>query len=250
MGGAARDPSKMPTPDYHLDAPADLIADLVTGNHILFNEKIVDAFGHLSVRHPANPNHYLMSRHLAPGLVTPADVLTFDLDSNPIHDMGVRYYSERFIHGEIYKVRPDIIAVVHCHAPPLIPFAATKTTLRPIYHMSGFLGCGCAQFNIRDTAGATDMLIRDPVRAVALAKALGDKPIVLMRGHGATVTGNGIRQVVYRSVYATMNAHLQLEAIRLGEPFFLDEEEAALASASNDKSLDRAWNLWKREASQ
>jgi HCOMODA/2-hydroxy-3-carboxy-muconic semialdehyde decarboxylase len=116
--------------------------------------------------------------------------------------------------------------------------------------MSGFLGCGCAQFNIHDTAGATDMLIRDPTRAVALAEALGDKPIVLMRGHGATVTGNAIRQVVYRSVYATMNAHLQLEAIRLGEPLFLDTEEAELASASNDKSLDRAWNLWKREASK
>ncbi len=234
--------------DFHTGADAALIEDLVMGNHILFNEKIVDAFGHLSVRHPNNPNHYLMSRHLAPGLVTAADVLTFDLDSNPVHDMGVRYYSERFIHGEIYKARPDVMAVVHCHASALIPFGSTRTGLRPIYHMSGFLGCGCAQFNIADTAGKTDMLIRDPSRAKSLAAALGDKSIVLMRGHGATVIGNAIRQVVYRSVYATMNAQLQLEAIRLGEPMYLDEEEAELAAQSNDKSLDRAWNLWKREA--
>jgi ribulose-5-phosphate 4-epimerase/fuculose-1-phosphate aldolase len=233
--------------DFHCGADAAIIQDLVTGNRILFDQKVVDAFGHLSVRHPANPNTYLMSRHLAPGLVTAQDILTFDLESNPIHDMGVRHYSERFIHGEIYKARPDVIAVVHCHAPPLIPFAATRTTLRPIYHMSGFLGCGCAQYDIREAIGVTDMLVRDPIRARALAVALGDKPIVLMRGHGATVIGISIRQVVYRAVYAAMNAQLQLEAIRLGEPLYLDPEEAQLAAEGNDKSLDRAWNLWKRD---
>ena len=227
-------------------ADPTVIADLVTGNHILFDQNIVDAFGHLSVRHDQNPNQYLMSRHLAPGLVTEADLLAFDLDSNPVIDLGVRYYSERFIHGEIYKARPDVVAIVHCHAPALIPFAATRQALRPIYHMSGFLGCGCAQFDIRDSAGQTDMLVRDPSRARALALALGTKPMALMRGHGATIVGSSIRQVVYRSVYATMNARLQLDAVRLGEPIFLDAEEAALASASNDKSLDRAWNLWKR----
>ena len=136
---------------------------------------------------------------------------------------------------------------MHCHAAGLIPFGATRSTLRPIYHMSGFLGCGCAQFDVRDSSGMTDMLIRDPSRARALAVALGDKPIVLMRGHGATIIGTTIRQVVYRSVYANTNAALQLEALRLGEPIYLDPEEARLAAEGNDKSLDRAWNLWKRD---
>jgi ribulose-5-phosphate 4-epimerase/fuculose-1-phosphate aldolase len=233
--------------DYLFGAPADIVADLVTGNHILYDQKIVDAFGHLSVRHPSDPGRYLMSRHLAPGLVDEQTLLTFDLDSVPVRDMGVRYYSERFIHGEIYKARPDVMAVVHCHAPPLIPFGSTRTALRPIYHMSGFLGCGCAQWDIRESSGMTDMLVRDPGRAKSLASALGDKPIVLMRGHGATIVGQSIRQVVYRSVYAAMNAALQLEAIRLGEPFYLETEEAELAAAGNDKSLDRAWNLWVRD---
>lgn len=233
---------------YQFGASAEVIEDLVVGNRILSDQKIVDAFGHISVRHDRDPNRYLMSRHLAPGLVTADDILTFDLDSVPVKDMGVRYYSERFIHGEIYKARPDVIAVVHCHAPALIPFGSTRTNLRPMYHMSAFLGCGCAQYDIRDAVGSSDMLVRDPVRARALAVTLGDKPMALMRGHGATVVGFSIRQVVYRSVYATLNAQLQMEAIRLGEPIYLDEEESKLAAESNDKSLDRAWNLWKREA--
>lgn len=238
------------TEDYCFGASAEVIEDLVIGNRILFNQKIVDAFGHLSVRHPLDPGRYLMSRHLAPGLVTAADVLTFDLDSMPVRDMGLRYYSERFIHGEIFKARPDVMAVVHCHAPALIPFASTRTGLRPMYHMSAFLGCGCAQYEIREAVGMSDMLVRDPVRARALAVVLGDKPMALMRGHGATMVGTSIRQVVYRAVYATMNAQLQMDAIRLGEPIFLDPEEARLAAESNDKSLDRAWNLWKREAGE
>jgi ribulose-5-phosphate 4-epimerase/fuculose-1-phosphate aldolase len=230
--------------------PADptLVDELVVGNRILFDQKIVDAFGHLSVRHDKDPTRYLMSHHLAPGLVTAADVVTFDLDSAPLRDIGKRYYSERFIHGEIYKARPEINAVVHCHAPQLIPFGATKVALRPIYHMSGFLGAGVPVFEIREAAGMTDMLVRTPLLGRALAVALGDKPIVLMRGHGATMVGTSIKQVVYRAVYAALNAALQLEALRLGEPMFLADEEAALAAARNDTALDRAWGLWRRQA--
>lgn len=230
--------------------PADpaLIDELVTGNRVLYHRSIVDAFGHLSVRHDKDPAKYLMSRHLAPGLVTVADIVTFDLDSAPVHDIGKRYYSERFIHGEVYKARPDVVAVVHCHAPQLIPFGATGVPLRPIYHMSAFLGAGVPIFEIRETGGATDMLVRTPALGGALASRLGDKPVILMRGHGATMVGASIRQVVYRAIYATLNAALQMEAMSLGEPTFLTPEESILASDRNDKAVDRAWALWQREA--
>ena len=230
--------------------PADpaLIDELVTGNRVLYHRSIVDAFGHLSVRHDKDPAKYLMSRHLAPGLVTVADIVTFDLDSTPVHDIGKRYYSERFIHGEVYKARPDVVAVVHCHAPQLIPFGATGVPLRPIYHMSAFLGAGVPIFEIREAGGATDMLVRTPALGGALASRLGDKPVILMRGHGAIMVGASIRQAVYRAIYATLNAALQMETMRLGEPKFLTPEESILASDRNDKAVDRAWALWQREA--
>ena len=229
-------------------AAKELIADVVTGNHILFQQGVVDAFGHLSVRHDKDPTKYIMARHLAPGLVTAEDLVTFDLDSNPVGDTSQRYYSERFIHGEIYKARPEVIAVVHCHAPELIPFGVTKASLRPIYHMSGFLGAGVARFEIRDAGGMTDMLVRTPALGKALALSLGDKPIVLMRGHGATMVGETIKQVVYRAIYAARNAGLQMEALRLGDVTYLESEEAAKAAATNDKAMERAWGLWEREA--
>ena len=228
-------------------APA-LIDELVTGNRILYHQAIVDAFGHLSVRHDKDPAKYLMSRHLAPGLVTAGDIVTFDLDSVPVRDIGKRYYSERFIHGEVYKVRPDVMAVVHCHAPQLIPFGATQVPLRPIYHMSAFLGAGVPIFEIREVGGVTDMLVRTPALGRALAARLADKPVILMRGHGATMVGVSIRHVVYRAIYSAMNATLQMKALRLGEPTFLSQEEAVLAADRNDKAVDRAWELWRREA--
>lgn len=233
-------------------APADeTIQDLVIGNKILYRQKVVDAFGHLSVRHDKDPARYLMSRYVPPSFVTAGDIVTFDLDSNPLDKTGLRYYSERFIHGEIYKLRPDVQAIVHCHAPQLIPFAATKVPLRPLYHMSAFLGCrGCGVpvFDIRETAGMTDMLIRTPELGKALAASLDDKPIVLMRGHGATIVGASIKQAVYRSIYAVENAALQMDAVRLGEPVYLADEEAVKAAESADKVVERPWALWRCEA--
>jgi ribulose-5-phosphate 4-epimerase/fuculose-1-phosphate aldolase len=228
-------------------ASAEIIDDLVSGNRILFQHKVVDAFGHISIRHDKDPNKYVMARHLAPGLVTKDDLVTFDLDSNALTDDSKRYYSERFIHGEIYKARPEVTAVVHCHAPQLIPFGVTKAKLRPIYHMSAYLGTGVPVFEIRETGGMTDMLVRTPALGQALALALGDKQIILMRGHGATMVGTSVQQVVYRSIYAAQNATLQMEAMRLGEPTYLEAEEAAKASAGNDGALYRPWALWKRE---
>jgi ribulose-5-phosphate 4-epimerase/fuculose-1-phosphate aldolase len=230
-------------------ASAALVDELVMGNRILFHEKVVDAFGHISARHDKDPAKFLLSRHRAPGLVQASDIVVHDFDGNPEGaEPGARLYGERFIHGEIYRARPDVVAVVHCHAPQLIPFGATRSTLKPLYHMSGFLGRGVPIFEIRETGGMTDMLIRSSPLGAALAKSLGAHPMVLMRGHGATMVGNSIQQVVYRSIYAALNAALQMEALRLGEPIYLAREEAEQAEATNDKALDRAWALWRQEA--
>ncbi len=232
------------------EASGDLLEELVTGNHILSQQKIVDAFGHISVRHDKDPGKFLMARHLAPGLVSPKDIVTFDLDCIPLVNPAKRYYSERFIHGEIYKTRPEITSVIHCHAPALIPFGATRTPLKPIYHMSGYLGAGVPVFDIRQSFGMTNMLIRTAELGRALAVSLGNKPMVLMRGHGATMVGHSIKQVVYRAIYAAMNAALQMEALRMGSPTYLEGDEARLAGEMNDRSLDRAWGYWVNEAKE
>ncbi len=235
------------TPAYQCGAPASLIQQLVDANRILARYRIVDAFGHVSARHPEDAQTYLISRSIAPNLVSTADIMAFDLDSEAKVETEMRSYSERFIHGEIYKARPDVMSIVHCHAQPLIPFGATRNALKPIFHMCGFLGFGCAHYDIRDKSGWTDMLVRDPGRARDLAASLGDKPIVLMRGHGATVVGVTVIQAVHRTYYATVNAQLQSESLRLGTPIYLEDEEARLAAAANDGSAERAWNLWKDE---
>jgi ribulose-5-phosphate 4-epimerase/fuculose-1-phosphate aldolase len=225
----------------------EIADDLVVANQILFDQGVLDGFGHISVRHDRDPAKYVMARHLAPGLVTEADLLEFNLDSEPVVDIGKRYYSERFIHGEIYRTRPDVMSVVHTHASSLIPFGVTKAKLRAIYHMSGFIGVETPVFEIREADGETDMLISSPLRAKALSVSLGARPMVLMRGHGATVVGASIRQSVYRAVYAMMNAQLQSEALKLGEVNFLTETEAMKAAESNNRSLDRPWEMWKRQ---
>ena len=230
-----------------------LVEDLVAANRVLADLGVVDGFGHVSVRSDTDPNHYFMSRSLAPALVQAEDILEYDLDSNaidgPARQGGKALFLERFIHGEIYKARPDVKAVVHCHSPSLIPFGATTAKLQPIYHMSSFLGAGVPVFEIREVAGhGSDLLIRNPTLGAALAKVLGDKAVALMRGHGAVVVGNAIPQVVFRAYYTEMNARLQAEAMRLGAVTYLSAEEAAAAARTNDGVLARAWDLWKRKA--
>ena len=225
-----------------------LMEDLVLANRILFHQRIVDGLGHISVRHDQDPGRYLMARMRVPGLVSADDIITYDLDSNPQGD-DRKSYNERFIHGEIYKARPDVQSVVHCHTRALLPFTVTKAPLRPLYHMSGFLGKGVPVFDIRDAAGGpTNMLVRDPKLGRALAQSLGDKNMVLMRGHGATLVGNSIKNAVFRAIYAAENAELQMEAMRLGDVMYLSPEEAVLGAEineSNDTSLDRPWSAWK-----
>ena len=233
--------------------PADpaLIEDLVAANHILFDQGVVDGFGHVSARHDRDPNRFLLSRSMAPGLVTPADIMEFDLDGAPVDPRGRAVYLERFIHGEIFRLHPKVGSVVHSHSPAVIPFGVSRTALRPLYHMSGFLGTGAPVFEIRDAAGpATDMLIRSRELGHALAVELGDHPVMLMRGHGSVAVGPTVRQAVFRAVYTEVNARMESEALRLGDVTFLNEQEAAQATATNAALVDRPWELWRKRAAE
>ena len=232
-------------------APADpaLLEELALANHILADQGVVDGFGHISVRHDKDPSHYLLARSMAPGLVTPADILEYDSDSAPVDARGRASYLERFIHGEIYRARADVKSIVHNHSPGLIPFGVAGAALRPVYHLAGFLGGGVPIFEIRDTAGpASNLLVSNNAFGRALAGTLGAHPVALMRGHGAVVVGTSIKQTVFRAVYTEVNARLQAEAQRLGTVNFLTDEEAAAASKTNDGLIERPWELWRRHA--
>jgi ribulose-5-phosphate 4-epimerase/fuculose-1-phosphate aldolase len=226
-----------------------LLDDLVAANRILYDQAVVDGFGHVSVRHDKDPNRYLLSRSMAPALVTRDDIIEYDLDSNPVDAQNRASYLERFIHGELYKARPDIIAVVHSHSPAVIPFADTAVPLKPMNHSAGFLGAGVPVFEIRETVGPTsDMLIRNPTLGHALAATMGNHSVALMRGHGSVAAAQSIRHVVFRAVYTEVNARMQADATRLGTPTFLSAEEAAAAAKTNDGLVDRPWALWKQRA--
>lgn len=222
----------------------DQITKLVVANRILSQHGIVDGFGHVSVRDARQGDRFLLSRSLAPAQVTVADIMCFDLSGEAIDDRRTPYL-ERFIHSEIYRARTDVQAVVHNHSPSVIPFGATRSPLKPIYHMSAFLGPASAIFEIRDAGGDTDLLVRNRELGAALAASLGQQSVVLMRGHGCTVVGTSLEQVVYRAIYTEMNARLQMQAHMLGKADFLSAAEAVKASATMDATLIRAWNLWR-----
>ncbi len=223
-----------------------LVEKLVMANRILYDQGVVDGFGHISVRHDQSPVHFLLSCNRAPGLVTAADILTYDLSGDLAVASSQRSYLERFIHSEIYKARPDVVSVVHSHSQSVIPFGATGQRLRPIFHMSGFLGSGSALFEIRDSGGNTDLLIRDSGLGKALAESLAGHNCVLMRGHGSTTVAPSVELAVYRAIYAEVNARLQIQAAALGPINFLNEEEASLAAATTEGQVVRAWDLWRQ----
>ncbi len=203
------------------------------------------------MRHDKDPNRFLMSRGLSADLVTAKDIIEFDLDSRPVDTHGLpmsALFTERYIHGEIYKARPDVIAVVHTHAASLIPFGDTKVPLKPMYHRSAFIAFGIPIFEIRDRAGMTDMLIRDATLGRHLAEALGDHPAILMRGHGAAITGPSLPRVVGRTIFLALNATLQAEAMRMGAPItYMDIEEARKIEAREGHGLARTWEGWKQK---
>ena len=229
----------------------ELIGDLVAANRILAAEGVLDGFGHVSARHDQDPGRFLLARSMAPALVTPGDVMEFDLDSDPIDARGRTAYLERFIHSEIYRLHPEVQAVVHSHSPAVIPFGVVGVVLRPIFHLGGFLGVGVPVFEIRDTGGlATDMLIRNAALGAALARTLGSAPVALMRGHGDVVVGRSVQEAVFRAIYTEVNARLESEALRLGQGqvVFLNEEEAKAAAETNSAQIGRPWELWKAKA--
>ncbi len=230
-------------------AAAKLIDDLVAAYRILAQQGVVDAYGHVSVRHDRDPNRYLMSRALAPALVTADDLIEYDLDSTPLNAKGRGQFSERFIHGEVYKARPDVRAVVHAHSPSVVPFGVSTVPLRAVYHMAGFIGEGLPIFDIRKAAGVTNMLVSDASRGRSLAQTLGRRPAVLMRGHGVVVVGQSLPFAVGRSVYLELNARIQAQAIALGGSVtYLDPAEAqAILDTGETGSYERPWELWTRE---
>lgn len=225
-----------------------LIDDLVAGSRILADQGVLDAYGHISVRSDKRSDHFLMSRSRAPALMTAADVMELGPDSEAISDKR-KGFIERYIHGEIYKTRPDVMAVVHSHSPSVIPFGITRTKLKPVYHMGSFLWSGAPVWDIRTVRQDNDLLVRDRPLGAALAGALGKCNCVLMRGHGMTVIGASVQEAVFRAVYTEMNARLQLQATQLEGPIeFLTEEEGRRSTVSNAGTLERPWEVWKRKA--
>lgn len=232
-------------------AQPDQIEDLVLASRILADHEVFDAYGHVSVRSDREPQHFFMARALAPALVTRRDILEYDLDCSVIGGTKEALFLERFIHGEIYKARPDVKSVVHCHTPSVIPFGDTDVPLRPMFGLSGFLAGGVPIFEIRKGFGTTDLLIRDPARGRALAQTLGNKPVALMRGHGAVVTGASLPLTVGRCIYLDMNARVEQQTIALGGALggkaitYVTPEEGKLSVADDYR---RGWELWRREA--
>ncbi len=226
-----------------------LIADLVVANHVLTDQGAMDAFGHVSIRHPKNPDRFLMSRSLAPALVTADDIMEYDLDGNPVDAHGRASFLERFIHAEIYRARPDVQAVIHSHANAVIPFSNSKVPLRPMALVAAFLPQPVPVFDIREAAGTTNMLISNATLGKALAQKLGSSSVALMRGHGMVIATSTLPLAVYRAIYTAIDASLEAQAIALGgEVTYLDAGEASAADKVLDQIHLRAWELWKRQA--
>jgi len=236
----------MPDVSIPSAGPVDpaLIEDLVAANRILAQNGVLDAWGHVSIRHPNNPERYLLSRARAPALVSAEDIMEFDLDSNPVNQQGRRVFLERFIHGEAYRARPDVNAVVHSHSPTVIPFTVTDEPLKAISHIASFLACGCPVFEIRDVGITNGLLVANSKQGAALAKTLGDKPVALMRGHGNLVVASDIPRVVHRALYTEINAQQLATALSFRRPVkYVEPDEA-----QDPKRLGDSWELWKTQA--
>lgn len=219
---------------------------VVAANRVLAHEGVVDAFGHVSVRDPRNPRRYVMSRSRAPELVEYSDLMEFEQDGTPVDPRGRTPYGERMIHGAIYEARADVNAVVHHHAYSVIPFSVTGTPLIPLTHTASVIGAEVPVWDIRDEFGDTDMLVRTMERGRDLAAALGENTCLLMRGHGAVVTGRTVPEAVLSSVYLEVNAKILAQTLALGEPVGLTPGELELTHATQFSPLaaDRAWEYF------
>lgn len=219
---------------------------LARANRMIANEGVLDAFGHVTMRHPKDPNRYLMSRSRAPELVVPEDILEFTLDSQPVKHTELRLYGERVIHGGIYQARPDVNAVCHHHAPSILPFCISGTELKPVYHLGATLGEKVPFWDARDEFGDTTLIVAKPEEGASLARALGPNWIVLMRRHGATVAGATLEELTFRTIYTARNAALQIQAHSLGYVSPLNAAETRLAGEYNLRPgpVARAWEYW------
>ena len=234
------------------DSLAELRRDLAAAYRIVANEGILDAFGHISVRNPNNPQRYFLSRSRAPSLVQASDILEYDLDSNPIVPPKERPYSERVIHGEIFKARPDVNTVCHHHAPSIMPFAISGMPLLPVFHLGASMGASAPVWDSRDEFGDTNLLVVKPEEGASLARALGDASIVVMRRHGATVVGGSLRELVFRTIYTAKNAEHQLAAHMLGNvsPLTAGETQMAFEIHRAPGPLARAYEYWVRRLAE
>jgi HCOMODA/2-hydroxy-3-carboxy-muconic semialdehyde decarboxylase len=224
-----------------------LIEDLVYANRILYQQQVLDGFGHVSVRSDKDPSHFLMSRSMAPALVTANDIMEYDKNGEPVDARGRNSYVERYIHAAIYRGRPDVKSIVHSHSPDIIPYSVTGTPLRPVYHVSAFLRLGAPVFDTQEGFGDTDMLIRDNKLGDALAKVLGNSGIALIRGHGFVAVAESTQVAVYRSIYTQLNARVQAEGMKLGAIKYLTPGEAVKAQAITEGTVARPWELWKSQ---
>lgn len=234
-----------------MDTLMACLGELVVANRILAREGVVDAFGHISVRHPDNPEKYLLSVSRAPELITRDDIVEFTLDGEATDLRDRTPYGERYIHGAIYEQRPDVNSVIHNHSPEIIPFGVTKTTtLRPVAHVGSVIGTDVKTWDIRDHFGETNMLVVNMDQGRSLADAMGANRVALMRGHGAAVSGANIKQAVMIAVYVQVNAKLQLQALQLGEPVYMSDAEIAncFQTQMSPLGLDRAWDYWVARA--
>lgn len=220
--------------------------ELALANRIVANEGVIDAFGHVSMRHPDNPGRYLLSRSRAPELVTPEDFIEYDLDSQPVRDSGMPQYSERVIHGEIYKARPEVMSVCHHHSPAFMPLLATGTDYMPVFHLGAVGGIKPPFWDQHDEFGDTNMLVIKPAEGASLARALGTHWMVLMRRHGVTVAGTSVRDCVFRSIYSARNAEYQVRSMTIGTVASLSPGETQLAGQITAKTtgLTRSWEYW------
>jgi len=224
-----------------------ILEDLAAASRILADRGVFDAAGHTSMRHPAKADRFLMSRSLAPALVTADDIMELTLDGEAIDARGRSPFVERFLHAEIYRKRSDVMAIAHGHSTSVIPFGLTDTPMRATYHNAAFLAAGVPVFDIREKFGASDIVISSAERGAALAEALGDKHVVLLRAHGFVAVGPSIQAAVFRAVFTEVSARVQLQAAALGgEIAALDEEEGRKADAVNLATLGRSWELWKK----
>ncbi len=221
------------------------VEDLVTANHILSNENILEALGHVSIRDPENPDHFLLSRSLAPKFVQKEDILIHDFDGNVLTETKYKPYAERILHAQIYKARPDVNAICHHHALPLLPFTVTPMELKPIIHIGCMFYEGIPFYDDYDVSDG--MLIMNKKEGERIARTLGNKRALLLRGHGVVIAGANIKETVMSSIYITYNAQVQYQSLQLGTPTYLSYEEgrAATEIMFSEVPLERTWNYWK-----